>query len=151
MTVPRGHPSRGWAVGTRPESCAAGMSIAAGRTTGRGCGRREACCTRGTLPPPRRFWLVFTIPPGGCARCAPRSCGGAASPPRRRFSIGCLTTASLASVWRPRQRLRRRDDPWDDVGLEHRDHAHGGGEDQAVADHAAEDVALGAHLVHAGR
>src|ERR1700758_4854253 len=37
-------------------------------------------------------------------------------------------------------KLRGRHDRRNHVGLDHRQHAHAGGEDQAVADHAPEDL-----------
>src|SRR5438132_14235259 len=57
----------------------------------------------------------------------------------------CRRTRGIAAgLW-------RGDDPRDHVRLDHGQDSHGAREDQAVADHAPEDVAFGANLVHARR
>src|SRR5262245_33588827 len=61
----------------------------------------------------------------------------------------CTNTPTFTGV--EISRSRGGDDRGDDVRLDHGEHAHQAGQDQAVADRPPEDVALGADLVHAGR
>src|SRR6202011_240292 len=83
------------------------------------------------------------------APSSPRSCSQpclrpwSSRSPRPRFLCGLGNDLRL-SLW-------RRNNEWHHVGLDHRHDSDEGGEDDAVPDHAPEDLALGADLVYARR